>query len=255
MVRNKGKIVGILGTVIIHLTAAIIFMTYKLGELKTKEQEIQKFEIEFETFRERIAQQPIPTYAENPSAVTVENVLRNDPEMLNIARNLAARSEVKIDPQEYINMVKDELIESGRLGTDNYIDSRRQGYQPDQGEEIEVDEKDKAEVKEDKASEAERMAANFQGPTRIYYDLSGRNHIFLPLPIYKCEGSGKVVLVIEVNQLGYVERTTVAQAESTATDECLIESAIGTAMRSRFESKLDGPKIQKGLLTYIFVAQ
>ncbi len=255
MVRNKGKIVGILGTVIIHLTAAIIFMTYKLGELKTKEQEIQKFEIEFETFRERIAQQPLPTYAENPSAVTVENVLRNDPEMLNIARNLAARSEVKIDPQEYINMVKDELIESGRLGTDNYIDSRRQGYQPDQGEEIEVDEKDKAEVKEDKASEAERMAANFQGPTRIYYDLSGRNHIFLPLPIYKCEGSGKVVLVIEVNQRGYVERTTVAQAESTATDECLIESAIGTAMRSRFESKLDGPKIQKGLLTYIFVAQ
>ncbi|MBK7480848.1 MAG: hypothetical protein IPI69_14770 [Bacteroidales bacterium] len=99
------------------------------------------------------------------------------------------------------------------------------------------------------------MAANFQGPTRIYYDLAGRNHIFLPLPIYKCEGSGKVVLVIEVNQRGYVERTTIAQAESTATDECLVESAIGTAMRSRFESKLDGPKIQKGLLTYIFVAQ
>lgn len=46
MVRNRGKIVGILGTAIIHLTAAIIFMTYKLGELKTKEQEIQKFEIE-----------------------------------------------------------------------------------------------------------------------------------------------------------------------------------------------------------------
>ncbi|HNY52003.1 MAG TPA: hypothetical protein PK727_00865 [Bacteroidales bacterium] len=259
MVRNNGKIVGILGTVIIHLTAAIIFMTYKLGELKTKEQEIQKFEIEFEAVRERIEQQPLPTYADNPSAVTVENVLRNDPEMLNIARNLAARSEVKIDPQDYINMVKDELIESGRLGTDNYIDSRRQGYQPAQGEEIAVndkaDEKNKAEVKEDKASEAERMAANFQGPTRIYYDLAGRNHIFLPLPIYKCEGSGKVVLVIEVNQRGYVERTTIAQAESTATDECLVESAIGTAMRSRFESKLDGPKIQKGLLTYIFVAQ
>ena len=94
MVRNNGKIVGILGTVIIHLTAAIIFMTYKLGELKTKEQEIQKFEIEFEAVRERIEQQPLPTYADNPSAVTVENVLRNDPEMLNIARNLAARSEV-----------------------------------------------------------------------------------------------------------------------------------------------------------------
>lgn len=254
MRRNNGKIVGILGTAIIHLTAAIIFMTYKIGELRTKENEIEKFEIEFAAVEERM-QQPEVVQAQNLSAVTVENVLRNDPEMLNIARNLAARGEEKIDPQEYIDKVKDELIESGKLGTDNFIDSRRQGYQQSDGEEVAVDEKDKAEAKEEKASEAAKMAANFQGPTRIYYELTGRNHIYLPIPIYKCEGSGKVVLVIEVNQRGYVEHATVAQTESTATDECLAETAIGAALRSRFESNLDAPKIQKGTLTYIFVAQ
>jgi len=252
--RNNGKIVGILGTAIIHLTAAILFMTYKLGELKTKEHEIEKFEIEFAAVEEKIAQ-PQVSRADNPSAVTVENVLRNDPEMLNIARNLASRGEEKIDPQEYIDKVKDELIESGKLGSDNFIDSRRQGYQQSEGEEIAVDEKEKADESENKASEAEKMAANFQGPTRIYYELSGRNHVFLPIPIYKCEGSGKVVLVIEVNQRGYVEHATLAQSESTATDECLVETAIGTALRSRFESNLEAPKLQKGLLTYIFVAK
>jgi hypothetical protein len=99
------------------------------------------------------------------------------------------------------------------------------------------------------------MAANFQGPTRIYYDLQGRNHTYLPIPIYKCQGSGKVVLLIEVNQKGYVENASIIEDQSTASDECLIETAVGTALRSRFESNLNAPKIQKGTLTYIFVAQ
>jgi hypothetical protein len=251
--RNKGKLVGILGTVIIHLTAGIIFMSYQLGSMKTREEEIEKFEIEFAAVEERMEMPPIP--AENLSAVTVENILRNDPEMLNIARNLAARGEEKIDPQEYIDQVKDELIESGKLGTDNFIDSRGTGYQQTNAEEIAIDNKNEEEEKEKEANESQKMAANFQGPTRIFYELTGRNHVYLPIPIYKCEGSGKVVLLIEVNQRGYVENASIVQAQSTATDECLVETAVGTALRSRFESNLDAPKIQKGTLTYIFVAQ
>lgn len=245
---------GILGTVIIHLIAGIFFMTYQLGSIKTREKEIEKFEIEFAAVEERMEMSPaVP--AENLSAVTVENILRNDPEMLNIARNLAARGEEKIDPQEYIDQVKNELIESGKLGTDNFLDSRGTGNQQSEGEEIAVDDQNDTEEKEKEANESQKMAANFQGPTRIYYELTGRNHIFLPIPIYKCEGSGKVVLLIEVNQRGYVEDASIIQAQSTATDECLVETAVGTALRSRFESNLDAPKIQKGTLTYIFVAQ
>ncbi len=86
---------GILGTVIIHLTAGIIFMSYQLGSMKTREKEIEKFEIEFAEVEERMEMAPAAP-AENLSAVTVENVLRNDPEMLNIARNLAARGEEKM---------------------------------------------------------------------------------------------------------------------------------------------------------------
>jgi len=252
--RNNGRLVGILGTVSIHLTAGILFMSYQLGSMKTREKEIEKFEIEFAAVEEKMETPPaVP--AENLSAVTVENILRNDPEMLNIARNLAARGEEKIDPQEYIDKVKDELIESGKLGTDNFIDSRGKGSQQTNAVEINVDEQNEAEKKKKEANESQKMAANFQGPTRIFYELTGRNHIYLPIPIYKCEGSGKVVLLIEVNQRGYVENASIIQAQSTATDECLVETAVGTALRSRFESNLDAPKIQKGTLTYIFVAQ
>jgi len=249
--RFEGKIVGILGTVIVHLIAGIIFMSFQLQSLRTKEKKIEKFEIEFAAFEEK---KNVVKQVELPPT-SVENILHDDAEMLNIARNLSSKSEVKIDRDDYIDKVKDELIKSGKLGTDNYLDARKGNYQATEDDQLSLDEQEKKEEKEEKATDSQKMAANFQGPTRIYYDLQGRNHTYLPIPIYKCEGSGKVVLIIDVNQMGNVENATVAEELSTAKDECLMETAIGAALASRFESDMNAPKIQKGTLTYIFVAQ
>jgi hypothetical protein len=99
------------------------------------------------------------------------------------------------------------------------------------------------------------MASNYKGPTRIYYDLAGRTHTYLPLPIYKCEGSGKVVLTIQVAQKGEVISAKVIEGESTTADPCLVETAVSTAMLSRFNPDVNSPKVEEGTLTYHFVAQ
>jgi hypothetical protein len=248
--RYNGKLVGILGTVIIHLLAAITFMSFQLHSLKTKQKKTERFEIEFTALEEKKIQPKPP----EQRATSVEKVLRNDAEMLNIARNLANQSEEKVNPKDYIDKVKEELIQSGKLGTDNYLDSKPGNNQPTEDEQIELVRKDKEE-KEEKSSTSQTMAANYRGPTRIYYDLQGRNHTYLPIPIYKCQGSGKIVLIIDVDQKGNVENARVLQEESTVNDECLIETATGSALASRFESDENAPRIQKGTLTYIFVAQ
>jgi flagellar biosynthesis regulator FlaF len=249
--KYNGKIVGILGTVIIHLIAAIIFMSFQLQGLKTKEKQIEKFEIEFAAIEEKkVVEKPV----ELPPT-SVENILHDDVEMLNIARNLSSKSEEKIDAKDYIDKVKEELIESGKLGTDNYLDRQGGNNQMTEDDQYILENKEEKEKKEEKANDSKKMAANYHGPTRIYYDLQGRNHTYLPIPIYKCQGSGKVVLIIEVNQKGNVENASIMDGESTAKDECLIETAISTALISRFEPNLNAPKIQKGTLTYIFVAQ
>jgi flagellar biosynthesis regulator FlaF len=249
--KYNGKIVGILGTVIIHLIAAIIFMSFQLQGLKTKEKQIEKFEIEFAAIEEKkVVEKPV----ELPPT-SVENILHDDVEMLNIARNLSSKSEEKIDAKDYIDKVKEELIESGKLGTDNYLDRQGGNNQMTEDDQYILENKEEKEKKEEKANDSQKMAANYHGPTRIYYDLQGRNHTYLPIPIYKCQGSGKVVLIIEVNQKGNVENASIMDGESTAKDECLIETAVSTALISRFEPNLNAPKIQKGTLTYIFVAQ
>jgi len=248
--KYNGKIVGILGTVIIHLVAAIVFMSFQLTGLKTKEKQIKKFEIEFAAIEEKKAiEKPV-----EPPPTSVENIFYDDVEMLNIARNLSSRSEVKVDAKDYIDQVKEELIQSGKLGTDNYLD-RSGSNQMNEDDQFELENQKEKEKQEDNANESRKMAANYRGPTRIYYDLQGRNHTYLPIPIYKCQGSGKIVLLIEVNQNGIVENANIIEGESTAKDECLLETATGSALRSRFEPDMNAPRIQKGTLTFIFVAQ
>ncbi len=248
MKKYNGKIVGILGTVILHLLAGIIFMSFQLQSLKKEKK--QEFKIEFQAIEPKVEKKTI----ELPPT-SVENILHDDVEMLNIARNLASKSEEKIDPADYIDKVKEELIKSGKLGADNYLDEQKAGSRMTEEESVAVEVKTKKDDKEDKPRESEEMAANYKGPTRIYYDLAGRTHTYLPIPIYKCQGSGKVVLLIEVNEKGAVNNASVIAGESTTKDECLVETAVNTALISRFKADLNGPRIQKGTLTYIFVAQ
>jgi hypothetical protein len=249
--KYEGKIVGILGTVIIHLIAAIIFMSFQLNALKTKEKKLEKFEIEFTELAEKKEPEKPPV----PPPTSVENIHHDDVEMLNIARNLSSKSEEKIDAKDYIDKVKEELIRSGKLSTDNYLDRKSENNILTEEEQIALIKDKELEDQEHKLKESQKMAANYRGPTRIYYDLQGRNHTYLPIPIYKCQGSGKIVLLIEVNQKGYVVDARILEGESTVKDECLIETATGSALISTFEPDLKAPGIQQGTLTYIFVAQ
>jgi hypothetical protein len=248
MRKYEGKVVGILGTVIIHLVAAIIFMSFQISSLKIEQADM--FTVEFD-------QVEVPKTQEKPivlPASNIERILQGDEEMLNIARNLSNRPAEEINPSDYIDMVKNELIRDGKLGTDNYIDEQKKLNEMNGEDNLAMEDKT-ASAKDEKPSESEKMAANYQGPTRIYYDLKGRTHTYLPIPIYKCEGSGKIVLTIQVSQKGIVEEARIVEGESTTNDICLIEAAMNTALISRFNADINSPKIQTGTLTYHFVAQ
>jgi hypothetical protein len=249
MRRYEGRLVGILGTLIIHLIAGIIFISLQIRSLHRDIS--NEFNVEFAPVEETETKEKL---LELP-ATTVERVLKGDDEMLNIARNLANKSEEKINPADYIDRVKEELIKSGKLGIDNYIDEQKRLNEMNAEEKLSVEKDTVKKNKIEKPAESQEMAASYKGPTRIYYDMAGRNHLYLPIPIYKCQGSGKVVLSIEVNQKGEVEKALIIANESTTSDLCLLETAVNTALISRFNSDINSPKIQTGTLTYQFVAQ
>lgn len=249
MKKYEGRLVGVFGTIIFHLIAGIIFMSFQIRSIHSNKSD--EFLIEIAPMEKS---EKIEKLIELP-ATSVEKILQGDEEMLNIARNIANKSEEKINPADYIDKVKEELIKSGKLGADNYIDEQKRlaKLKADENPGLKNDTTRKNEI--NKPTESQKFASNFKGPTRIYYDLTGRTHTYLPIPIYKCQGSGKVVLSIEVNQNGIVEKALIVEYQSTTSDPCLIETAVITALISRFNSDYKSQKTQTGTLTYQFVAQ
>lgn len=90
--------------------------------------------------------------------------------------------------------------------------------------------------------------------TTVSYMLKDRNHLHLPNPVYTCEGSGKIVINIEVNALGDVKKTSFNRNASTTNNQCLIDAAQEYAAQARFTSDASRQK-QLGTITFNFPGQ
>lgn len=73
----------------------------------------------------------------------------------------------------------------------------------------------------------------------------------LIVPAYRCEGGGEVVVEITVNRAGDVTNARVVGGG----DDCMRESALASARRSRFNIDNSAPARQQGTITYIFIPQ
>ena len=132
------------------------------------------------------------------------------------------------------------------LTESNQASSESEETTPTEGE-IPIEEKN--ENKEDQKDEAEDEETNNRNSS-LSYNLKGRKSIDLPNPIYTCNGSGKVVVKIEVNKNGYVTETKIDKKNSTTRNECLFDNAIEYARNALFSrGEIDE---QEGTITYYF---
>ncbi len=245
MNRFEITFTAIMATIIIHLTVAVIFMSVKISALQRE-----------------IAAEIILTFEEELPDPEMEKALelaRSDQfqgispeEMLNIIKNIADKP-MDIDPKEYENMVKEEMIKSGLLSEKNFIDQQKVAEEAGMEEIAATKEEIKPQVAEKKEKPQEQ--GTFRGPTRIFYDLAGRHHVYLPIPIYKCEGAGQITLAIIVDRSGNVVKAEPASKLSSTKDPCLIETAVEHAFKSRFNADQSAPERQGGFLTFVFVSQ
>lgn len=236
---------AVMATIIIHLTVAVIFVSVKISALKR--------EIVAEiilSIDEEIPDEALEKALELAKSDQFQGI--STEEMVNIIKNIADRP-LDIDPKEYENMVKEEMIKSGLLNEKNFIDQQKIDEEAGKDEIFATPEEVKPQITEKKEKPQEE--GTFRGPTRIFYDLAGRHHIYLPIPIYKCEGAGKVMLAIVVDRSGNVLRAELASKLSTTRDPCLTETAVEHALKTRFNADQSAPEKQGGFLSFEFVSQ
>jgi len=106
------------------------------------------------------------------------------------------------------------------------------------------------EVPEDKKDQKPITEEVNNRNSSVTFTLKGREKKDIPNPIYTCNGSGKVVVKIEVNQNGYVIDAKIDKKRSSTRNECLFDNALDYAQDALFSSS--DLKEQKGFITYYF---
>lgn len=116
-------------------------------------------------------------------------------------------------------------------------------------------EETKQKLEESKRKNSTKLESNGTSrKTTISYRLVERKALALPNPVYTCDGGGKVVISIQVSDIGKVVKMDFNKNLSTTTNGCLIDSALEYASKARFTSK-SGKSKQLGTITYNFPGQ
>lgn len=144
----------------------------------------------------------------------------------------------------------EELLEERELNNQKDFLSSDDGYQASLKELAEKRAEKKKLLGEREAEKKEFTNNLAEKRTTISFSLKDRNAYDIPPPIYTCIEGGKVVINIEVNELGDVVEAYFNEKSSTTSNGCLVDNAIMYARRAVFNSS--SKNTQKGSITYLF---
>ncbi|MDR0765679.1 MAG: energy transducer TonB [Odoribacteraceae bacterium] len=224
-----GRRAGVLGTVIFHLLVAIALAVAGISRETAHRETGFAIELEdAEVPRQPVDGEPRET-RDIPSPVAVNEEVAGDADR---------------DIERYIAAIREELRAVAR------DDGQR-----DAGDEA----RRLADSLQEREDHLSRRLDSLQsvaraGGSSVTYRLAGRHKITLPVPVFRCEFGGTVVVSISVDPRGTVVRARVVDAASKD-DPCLRETALDAATRARFNGLESAPARQEGTITYHFVRQ
>lgn len=226
---------GILGTTIVHLILAMLFLFVKIGEVREfhQEQLLVEFTEEMASIEEII--EAYESFDDLEMPALDQQTVRS------IVQNISSDIEQEISTEQFEQQVMDELG----------IESLEPELPEDSNEDIAIVEN--YEQKEELPPE-EITNTIVKDNTAVTYDLENRWHRYIYIPAYKCEGGGTVVLNIEVDQQGFVTSANIVRNEST-NDPCILEEAVNSARKALFNTNTSALPKQEGTITYTFLPQ
>ncbi|MEA1874587.1 MAG: hypothetical protein U9N51_09205 [Bacteroidota bacterium] len=242
---------AILVTVLIHL---LFFFIFLLVQLKPPQQQNEAIIImdpenleEMEKFFE----------AEEAIKEEMEALAQAQNISLEEIRNLSTNS--KIPENETWNNEYEKM--SAEALKQEYEDALRKEMYGDEYEEIneklnETAEKQTFDFSPKGDEQKQGNQAYYSGPALVKVELEDqeRKHVFIKIPVFVCKGAGTIVVEIEIDQYGKVNKTKIIAAQASQDLDCMTNEAIRAAAASIFGIKTS-EKITKGKITYQFIQQ
>ncbi len=124
----------------------------------------------------------------------------------------------------------------------------------DQGKEIVIPELDPSKWNKEQYMKTAAEPVKVEGATTVWHDLKGRTRAS-DVPGYLCKEMGRVAITVQVDKAGNVLRATLDPTKSQGADECMLEHALASAKRGKFNALGTAPDPQIGTLYFLFLAQ
>lgn len=235
--------VGILGTIVVHLLIIILFLANKL------ESNTQLYISTIVVDMKKDYTPETDKIKGSSEGVLPADAIKNDKEVEAIRNFAVDATESDLNP----GLTDDKNINASELYNDasrlkEKMDKNKETYEVSQST-VGADIPNTPQKNISSAAEGQ-----YKGPAVISYYLKDRKAIWLPVPAYKCQFGGQVVVDIEVDGFGAVKKANIDEKNSVK-DDCINSSAIHAAMESTFTSASTDENHQKGSITYLFVPQ
>jgi len=241
---------GLMGTLAFHMVLLIILLLFKLNSpmrfveteiiLSIPDDIVEQIEQENKRVEEEIVEKQ------------KDKVSNSVDEML---KSIAVNKDFKTENRkERTAQDIDKMIDDIKQELDGY-ESNEYGASQKDLENFEKDSTQLAKERKEQLKLDSLKNMEYSGESSVFYSLKNRHKLILPIPVFKCEESGRVRVEIAVNRNGKVIRAKVIQKESDTTDENLHEAALDAAYRSRFNLDNKSPIKQVGSITFNFIRQ
>lgn len=230
---------GIIGTLAMH---SFLLFAFSMWTIRTVPTEEERSEMRVEVVQEEEAED-LMQRIEHPELAAVMKVT-------NATSNITAqRSAASYSPARLAEKVEDELRAMEQEEFDRLARERRE-----RGEDVVMPQLDPSKWNKELYMEKAAEPVKVEGATTVWHDLVGRTRQD-DVPGYLCKEQGRVAVAISVDRQGRVLKAEVDQARSQGVDECMLEHAMTSARRARFNSLGTAPDPQKGTLYFLFLSQ
>jgi len=240
----RENIYGVMGTLIFHILLVAIFW---IAELKMN----VKIEKEESILLDFAVSQEIKELPKTELEQQQEKNMASDQSM----RNIQSRSNRAVN-----DAANNKTVSKDKFFDENYQRDIQEAQKMVQNVNKQLSKKIPP-IKKYQMPEATTEGQNpdsiknviYSGKSNIHYFLENRFHIRLPIPVYLAKVGGQIKVDIQVDRSGKVIKTEVKSSKSG--DPMLLEYAVQAAEGTIFNADPKAPSVQKGSITYNFVAQ
>jgi hypothetical protein len=170
-------------------------------------------------------------------------------EVTNLTSNITAALRPSFSQAKLQERVEQELRTMEQEEFDRLAKERTE-----RGEDVDMPQLDPSkwnkELYMDKAAEPVKV----EGATTVWHDLKGRVRA-TDVPGYLCKEEGRVAVAVQVGRDGRVQKADIKPAETTTGNACMLEHALSSARRARFDANGQAPDLQKGTVYFLFLPQ